>query len=128
MSRFLPADHSKGDETTVGGYEAVHARPAALDAPDGFPYSIARMADPLHDDPRGAWGAYLMFLRWRRIGEEGVEGHVETEYLEFAASRDDALERLGVWPLARAQDVLSGLLAMTTPPAAPFDDDEEDDA
>lgn len=110
MSRFLPADHSKGDETTVGGYEAVHARPAALDAPDGFPYSIAQMADPLGDDPRGAWGAYLMFLRWRRIGEEGVEGHVESEYLEFAATRADALAKLGAWPLARAQDLLNGLL------------------
>lgn len=128
MSRFLPADHSKGDETTVGGYEAVHARPAALDAPDGFPYSIARMADPLHDDPRGAWGAYLMFLRWRRIGEEGVEGHVETEYVEFAASRDDALERLGAWPLARALDVLSGMLATSTPPTTPYDAAGEDDA
>jgi len=110
LSRFLPADHTKGDETTVGGYEAVHARPAALDAPDGFPYSIARMADPLTDDPRGAWGAYLMFLRWRRIGEEGVEGHVETEYLAFGPTRAAVLEALGAWPLARAQDALNALL------------------
>ncbi|MBA3854289.1 MAG: hypothetical protein C0503_07725 [Gemmatimonas sp.] len=125
MSRFLPADHSKGDESTVGGYEAVHARPAALDAPDGFPYSIARMVDPLHGDPRGAWAAYLMFLRWRRIGEEGVEGHVETEYLEFAATREDALDALGAWPLRRAQDLLNGLLAFAEPAAL---DDDEDDA
>lgn len=111
MSRFLPADHSKGDETTVGGYEAVHARPPALDAPDGFPYSIARMADLLVDDPRGTYGAYLMFLRWRRIGEEGVEGHVESDYLEFGASRDAALAQLGDWPIARAQALLHDLLA-----------------
>ena len=111
MSRFLPADYSKGDETTVGGYEAVHARPAALDARDGFSYSIARMVDPLTDDARGAYAAYLMFLRWRKIGEEGVEGHVETEYLEFAATRDAVLDQLGAWRLARAQDLLNGLLA-----------------
>lgn len=110
MSRFLPADHSKGDETTVGGYEAVHARPAALDAPDGFPYSIARMVDPLGDDPRGAYGAFLMFLRWRRIGEEGVEGHVESEYLEFAATREAAMDAIGAWPLERAQRLLNELL------------------
>ncbi len=126
MSRFLPADYSKGDETTVGGYEAVHARPAALDAPDGFPYSIARMVDALVDDERGAYGAYLMFLRWRKIGEEGVEGHVETEYLEFAASRDAVLEKLGNWPLARAQEVLSGELALLSPPTTDWDDDEDD--
>ncbi len=111
MSRFLPADHSKGDETTVGGYEAVHARPAALDGRDGFPYSIARLVDALADDPRGAYGAYLVFLRWRRIGEEGVEGHVESDYLEFGATRDAALAALGDWPLARAQDLLDRLLA-----------------
>lgn len=127
MSRFAPADHSKGDENTVGGYEAVHARPAALDAPDGFPYSIARMCDPLHGDARGAWGAYLLFLRWRRIGEEGVEGHVETEYLEFAASRDDALDQLGAWSLARAHELLSGLLALQQQAVTdPLGDDEDD--
>ena len=128
MSRFLPADHSKGDETTVGGYEAVHARPAALDAPDGFPYSIARIADALGDDPRGAFGAYLMFLRWKRIGEEGVEGHIETDYLEFADSRDAALDKLGAWPITRAQELLHGELALMAPPSSEWDDDDEDDA
>ena len=126
MSRFLPADHSKGDETTVGGYEAVHARPASLDAPDGFPYSLAQMVDPLRDDPRGAWGAYLMFLRWRRIGEEGVEGHVESDYLEFAATRNEALAKLGAWPLTRAQDLLNGLLALQAPQRAEADGHEDD--
>lgn len=111
MSRFLPADYSKGDETTVGGYEAVHARPAALDGPDGFSYSIARMADALPNDPRAAVGAYLMFLRWRRVGEEGMEGHIETEYLEFAESREAALAQLGRWPLERAQQVLHDAIA-----------------
>ena len=128
MSRFLPADHSKGDETTLGGYEAVHARPPALDAPDGFPYSIARLSDALGDDPRGAYGAYLMFLRWRRVGDEGVEGHIETEYLEFADSREGALELLGAWPLARAQEVLNGELALQSPPKGDWDDDEDEDA
>lgn len=107
MSRFLPADHSQGDETTVGGYEAVHQRPASFDGPDGLAYSIARLVDPLHDDPRGPFGAYLMFLRWRRLGEEGVEGHYETEYLEFGATTSEAMDRLGAWPIARAQDLLA---------------------
>ena len=111
MSRFLPADHSKGDETTVGGYEAVHGRPAAFDASDGFAYSIAHAVDALGSDPRGAYGAYLMFLRWRRIGEEGVEGHVETDYLEFATTREAAVAAISAWPIARAQATLEGMLA-----------------
>lgn len=126
MSRFLPADHSKGDETAIGGYEAVHGRPATVDAPDGFPYSIARLADALSDDPRGAYAAFLIFLRWRRIGEEGVEGHVETEYLEFADSRDAALEKLGAWPLARALEVLNGELALQSPPSSDWDAEDDE--
>lgn len=128
MSRFLPADHSQGDETTVGGYEAVHGRPAAFDGPDGVPYSIARLADPLAADPRGAFGAYLMFLRWRRVGEEGVEGHYETEFLEFGGTHAEALDRLGQWPIARAQDELAALLAdAERPPLRLVDDDEDDE-
>ncbi len=126
MSRFLPADHSKGDETTVGGYEAVHGRPAAFDGPDGFSYSIAMLSDALVDDPRGAYGAYLMFLRWRRIGEEGVEGHIETDFLECAATRDKALARLGAWPLARAQELLSVELALSGASAV-WPDTEDDE-
>ncbi len=112
MSRFLPADHSKGDETTVGGYEAVHGRPAAFDGPDGYSYSIAVLSDALLDDSRGDYGAYLLFLRWRRVGEEGVEGHIETDFLECARTRDAALAQLGAWPLVRAQELLSVELAL----------------
>lgn len=126
MSRFLPADHSKGDETTVGGYEAVHGRPAAFDAPDGYSYSIAMISDALIDDPRGAFGAYLMFLRWRRIGEEGVEGHLETEYLEHAATPDAALAKLGAWSIDRAQELLRVELALSAP-GTDWPDGEDDE-
>lgn len=125
MSRYLPADHSKGDETTVGGYEAVHGRAAAFDGPDGFSYSIAVLTDALENDSRGAYGAYLMFLRWRRIGDEGVEGHLETDFLECAPARDEALARLGAWPIARAQELLRVELAMSTSPDT-WADSEDD--
>jgi len=39
MGRFLPPDHSKGDEHTLGGYMAVHARPAAFAGEEGASYS-----------------------------------------------------------------------------------------
>lgn len=112
MSRFLPADHSQGDETTVGGYEAVHGRAASFDAADGYAYTMAVLTDALTDDVRGAFGAYFLFLRWRRVGEEGVEGHLESDYLEFGASRDDAAAALGAWQVAGAQEYLRTLLAL----------------
>ena len=121
MSRFLPADYSKGDETTVGGYEAVHGRPAAFDGPDGLAYSVAILTDAVADDARGGFAAYFLFLRWRRIGEEGVEGHVESDFLTFGATRDEAGHRLGEWPLARARGHLAELLAIRTAAAASAD-------
>jgi hypothetical protein len=84
------------------------------------------LSDALVDDPRGAYGAYLMFLRWRRIGEEGVEGHIETDFLECAATRDEALAQLGAWPLARAQELLSVELALSGASAV-WPDAEDDE-
>lgn len=115
MSRFLPADHARGDETTVGGYEAVHGRPVSFDGPDGFAYSVAVIADALGDDARGAWGAYFLFLRWRRVGEEGVEGHVESDFLAFGESREVTLAALGAWRVEAAQEHLAGLIAAADP-------------
>jgi hypothetical protein len=126
MSRFLPPDHSKGDETTVGGYEAVHARPAAFDGPDGFAYSVAMLTDALEGDARGAFGAYFLFLRWTRVGEEGVEGHVESECLEFGPDRAAVLAKLGAWPLARAQEQLNALVTLQREVVTWRDDADED--
>ena len=75
--RHLPPDYSKGDESTLGGYMAVHARPAAFEGSDGFSYSVDIMADETGERDR-PWGAYLLFVRWRRIGEQGVSGHLES--------------------------------------------------
>ena len=43
--RFLPPDHSRGDANTIGGYTAVHARPAAFDWP------------------------WIVYYAWRYLGE-----------------------------------------------------------
>ena len=32
-------DHSRGDANTLGGYAAVHDRPAAFEGADGFSYT-----------------------------------------------------------------------------------------
>ena len=97
--RHLPPDHDRGDANTIGGYMAVHARPAAFEGSDGMSYSVAIEAERTGERDRPC-GAYFLFLRWRRIGQQGVEGHLETRYLEFGESPEEAAAALGRWTLA----------------------------
>lgn len=108
--RFLPPDHARGDETTVGGYAAVHGRAAALEGRDGLSYSLEVLADETGDAAR-PFGAYLFFLRWRRIGEQGVEGHLETDFLAWAGSAPEAQAQVGATPLTECQRLLDALIA-----------------
>ena len=62
--RFLPPDHSRGDANTIGGYMAVHARPAAFEGSDGMSYSVEIVVDETEIVGR-PFGAYFLFLRWR---------------------------------------------------------------
>ena len=107
--QFLPADHSKGDANTVGGYRAVHDRPAAFEGPDGFSYSVEVMAEPT-DDAEEPWGAYLLFVRWARIGASAPEGHLESPYLARAATEADALAIVSAFPLITARQELERLI------------------
>jgi hypothetical protein len=107
--RHLPADHSKGDANTIGGYMAVHARPAAFEGPDGMSYSVEICTDTT-DDPARPVGAFFLFLRWRRIGEPGVEGHVESDFLAHGATEAEARARIGSMKLNDVRDVLHALV------------------
>jgi hypothetical protein len=75
------------DDTTLGGYQDVHGRPPAFGAPDGQAYSVATFADDTTQD--GRYGAALLFVRWGE-GDRPV-GHLETDYLSFGASPEEAL-------------------------------------
>jgi len=108
--RFIPPEHDKGDETTVGGYAAVHGRAAALEGRDGLSYSLEVLTDET-GDPARPYGAYLMFMQWRRMGEQGIEGHLESEFLTFADNEPDAARLAGALPLADAQQLLDDLVA-----------------
>jgi hypothetical protein len=107
--RHLPADHSKGDPNTIGGYMAVHARPAAFEGSDGMSYSVEICTDPTGESDR-PFGAYFLFLRWRRIGEAAVEGHVETDFLAHGATESEARERIGSMKLSEVRAVLEASL------------------
>ena len=109
FGQFLPADHSKGDERTVGGYAAVHARPAALEGRDGMSYSLDLLSDATGDASR-PYGAFLLFVQWSRVGAQKAEGHLETEFLTFGASAAEAEQRLRDMPLTEAQSRLDALI------------------
>ena len=110
MGRFIPPDYEKGDESTLGGYMAVHDRPDAFEGSDGMSYSVEIMAEET-GGPIGLWGAYLFFLRWARVGEQVVEGHLETDFLSWADDEAEARARVGRMPLGEVKVLLEELLA-----------------
>ena len=105
----LPPDYSLGDESTVGGYAAVHARPAALEGRDGLSYSLDVLTDST-DDPARAFGAYLLFVQWSRMGAQKVDGHLESGFVAWGATAEDAERSLRDVPLADAQRILDSLI------------------
>jgi hypothetical protein len=109
-ARYRPPDHSKGDESTIGGYMAVHDRPAAFEGSDGFSYSVEIMVDPPETDAK-PWQAFFLFVKWARLGAQTPEGHVESDYLAHGSSEADARERIGALPLVDVKDLLDRLIA-----------------
>jgi hypothetical protein len=110
--RHLPPDHAAGDEATLGGYRAVHGRPPAFDGPDGLPYSVDVATDAT-GDPDRPFGAYLLFLRWRRMGTPGVDAHIESRFLAFAESAERAERVLGDMSLFEVKALLDELVRAT---------------
>ena len=107
--QHLPPDYSLGDESTVGGYAAVHARPAALEGRDGLSYSLDVLTDT-SEDPSRPFGAYLLFVQWSRMGAQKVDGHLESGFVAWGASPDEADRALRAMPLADVQRILDTLI------------------
>lgn len=108
--RWTQPDHSQGDANTIGGYMRVHGRPAAFEGPDGLSYSVALEVDATGDAER-PYGAYLLFLRWRRVGAQGVDGHLESDYLAHGETADEAIAALGARTLGEVRGVLFALVS-----------------
>jgi hypothetical protein len=111
--QHLPADHSRGDANTIGGYAAVHGRPAAFEGTDGFSYSVEIVASPT-GEPDRPWGAYLLFVQWARVGGTSPIGHLETEFLAEADTEADARAIVGALSLGQVRAALHGLIAERT--------------
>jgi hypothetical protein len=108
-ARYRPPDYAKGDESTIGGYAAVHDRPAAFEGADGFSYSVELMVQET-GDAAAPWGGFVFFVRWARLGAQSPEGHLESDYLVRAASEDAAAQQLGGLPLLEIKTLLDSLV------------------
>jgi hypothetical protein len=111
--QFRPADHSKGDANTIGGYMAVHDRPAAFEGSDGFSYSVEILTqhEPVEALP---WASFFLFVKWARIGAQSPEGHLESDYVGRGSTEDEARYRAGQLSLAETKILLDGLIARAT--------------
>ena len=109
MGQFLPADHSLGDANTIGGYMAVHARPAAFEGKDGVSYSVEIVADE-ETDRVAPFAAYLLFVKWIS-GDPVAAGHLETDYLGYGQTEAEAIEKVGAMKLSEVRELLDGLIA-----------------
>jgi len=109
MGRFIPPDHSKGDPNTIGGYIAVHDRPAAFEGMDGASYSVEIVSDTSGEKDR-PFAAYLLFVRWGH-GDPVASGHLETEFLAYAASEAEACEKVGAMRLNEVKSQLDALIS-----------------
>ena len=89
---------------------AVHDRPAAFEGSDGMSYSVAIECDRTGEAAR-PWGAYFLFMRWRRIGPQGVEGHLESDFLAHGESAAAARTALGAMSLSGVRAELERLIA-----------------
>ena len=118
MGQFLPADHSRGDANTIGGYMAVHNRPAAFEGRDGASYSVEIVADETGNSEQ-PFAAYLLFVRWRQ-GDPVAAGHLETDYLGYGDTEADAITKVGAMQLSDVRSALDFLIAERTDSDLPW--------
>ena len=108
--QHLPADHSRGDANTIGGYAAAHSRPAAFEGSDGLSYSVEIVTAPTGHEQQ-PWGAYLLFVQWGRIGATSPSGHLESDFLAETDTEDDARAIVGALSLGQVRGVLHARIA-----------------
>lgn len=106
--RLNPISPEGADDTTLGGYPAVHGRAPAFQGADGQPYTVAVETDST-GDPDRPWAAYLVFLRWSQTGS-AVMGHLETGDLAWGRTEEEARASLESFSLARVREILDGTI------------------
>lgn len=107
--RLNPVAPEGVDDTTLGGYPAVHGRAPAFEGSDGQPYTAGVETEESETRP-GAWVGYLVFVRWAQTGSS-VMGHLETGDLSEGATEADARAALDALPLASVKEILDQEIA-----------------
>lgn len=107
--RLNPVAPEGADETTLGGYPAVHGRAPAFEGSDGQPYTAAVETERVEGSPE-QWVAYLVFLRWAQTGSS-VMGHLETGDLTGAPTEQEARAALEALPLTSVKEILDQEIA-----------------
>ena len=102
--RLNPIAAEGADESTLGGYPAVHGRAPAFEGSDGQPYTAAIETDHTEGAPE-PWAAYLVFVRWAQTGS-AIMGHLETGDLVTGGSEAEVRAGLEALPLARVKAIL----------------------
>jgi hypothetical protein len=110
FARFTQPEFEKGDPNTVGGYVAVHGRPPAFQGSDGLSYSVEVASDTTGEKTR-PHGAFLLFVRWNETAEPVATGHLESPFLEYGETADEARAKLGAMHLERVKGLLDELIA-----------------
>ncbi len=100
------------DDRTLGGYLAVHTRPPAFEACDGFPYTVS-IETERSPDLKAPVAGYLVFPRWAGTGL-GIVGHVETPLLWRGPSREAVLEQAESLGLHEVQRLLNEAVVRST--------------
>ncbi len=73
--------------------------------------SICSAIPPGDTEAQKKYGAYLIFVQWARLGAQKAEGHLETEFLTWGSTADEAERALGSMTLIDAQRALDALVA-----------------
>lgn len=100
-------------DETLGGYQAVHGRPAAFEGSDGRSYSAGVFSENA-PGPDGRYGAAVIFVSWSPANEP--DGHLETGFLAYDADPSLAEQAVGWMTLLDAKRHLDGLIAGRRPP------------
>jgi len=109
MGQFKPPAPEKGDANTIGGYMAVHSRPAAFEGSDGSSYSVEIVTD-VGNDEEHPFGAYLLFVRWRANDPVAI-GHLETDFLAYGRKEEEVRATVGKLSLNEVKELLDKLIA-----------------
>lgn len=97
------------DDTTLGGYFAIHQRPPAFLGSDGHPYSVSIETEHT-SDLRSPYEGYLVFVRWNAEGL-GVIGHLESATLWTGRSKAEVESAARSMPVIAVQEQLEAAIA-----------------